>query len=206
MASFLVQDNTRNATATAIGNVQLGVLDSQRLAQEYSRMTPEFRGFVISLDRRLRQVTNRCVEIHDRSVKVDAFVKNRNPVIQQGNTEERLFQVRQGKVSIVRPTDYGHVPLIHLQPGDFFGHLPFLDHGQEPDGASVLATEDFKVAPLDTDKLRKEFERTSSMFHNIMQNTAACIAATTISACEFYQEAFGKDPQPKAVTNSEKET
>ncbi len=43
MASFLVQDNTRNATAVAMGNVQLGVLDSQRLAQEYSRMSHEFQ-------------------------------------------------------------------------------------------------------------------------------------------------------------------
>jgi len=196
MASFLVQDNTRNATATAIGNVQLGVLDSQRLAQEYSRMSAEFRGFVISLDRRLRQVTNRCLEIHERTIKVDDLIKDRKPMIREGISEERLFQIRQGKVTVAKQTDAGYVPLIQLQQGDFCGHLPFLDHGQEPEGASVLASEDFKVAPLNADKLQKEFERSSSMFRNIMQNVGASIAATTVVACDFYEKTFAKDVKP----------
>lgn len=188
MASFLVQANTRNATATALGNVQLGVLDSQRLAQEYSRMSPEFRNFIISLDRRLRQVTNRCVEIHDRTVNIDDYVKNKKPVIRQGNPEERLFQIRQGRVSIVKETEAGQVPLIQLQQGDFCGHVPFIDHGLEPDGASVLATDDFKVAALDAVKLKQDFDRASSMFRNIIQNVAACIAATSVVACNFYED------------------
>ena len=57
----------------------------------------------------------------------------------------------------------------------------------------VMATEDFKVTPLDTEKLGKEFERTSSMFRNIIQNVAACIAATTAIAVNFYEQALGKD-------------
>ncbi len=97
MASFLVQDNTRNATAVAVGNVQLGVLDSQRLAQEYSRMSPDFRGFVISLDRRLRQVTNRCVEIHERSLRVDDFIKDRKPMIREGNSEAQVVPNSSGQ-------------------------------------------------------------------------------------------------------------
>jgi CRP-like cAMP-binding protein len=193
MASFLVQDNTRNATAVAVGNVQLGVLDSQRLAQEYSRMSAEFRGFIISLDRRLRQVTNRCVEIHSRSIKIDEYLKDKKPIIRQGNSEERLFQIRQGKMSIVRQVENGHVPLVQLQQGDFCGYLPFLDHGQEPDGASVLATDDFKVTPLDVDKLNKEFERISSTFRHMIQNVASCIAATTMVACQLHEQASGEE-------------
>ena len=189
MASFLVQDNTRNATATAIGNVQLGVLDSQRLAQEYSRMSHEFRAFIISLDRRLRYITNQCVEIRNQAVNVDDFLKDKKPMIRQGNPEERLFQIRQGQISIVRQTDAGQVPLIHLQQGDFCGHVPFLDHGLEPDGASVLATDDFKVAPLNSEKLSQDFERASSMFRNIIQNVAACIAATAAVACNYFEDA-----------------
>jgi len=88
------------------------------------------------------------------------------------------------------------VPLIQLQQGDFCGQLPFLDLGQEPAGATVLATEDFKVAPIDGAKLQKEFERSSSMFRNIMQNVAASIAATTTIACKFYEQAITEEVKP----------
>ncbi len=117
-------------------------------------------------------------------------------MIREGDSEERLFQVRQGKVSIAKQTEAGYVPLLQLQQGDFCGHLPFLDHGQEPEGATVLASEDFKVAPVDAAKLQKEFERSSSMFRNIMQNVAASIAATTTIACQFYEQAISEDVNP----------
>jgi CRP-like cAMP-binding protein len=73
MASFLLQGHIRTATAVAVGNVQLGVLDSQRLAQEYAGMSLEFRTFLTSLDKRLKQLTDRIVEYHDGNVQTATF-------------------------------------------------------------------------------------------------------------------------------------
>ncbi|MBI5895099.1 MAG: cyclic nucleotide-binding domain-containing protein [Desulfobacterales bacterium] len=61
LSSFLIQGHIRTATAVAVGNVQLGVLDSQRLAQEFASLTPEFRGFLVSLDKRLKQLNERAI-------------------------------------------------------------------------------------------------------------------------------------------------
>jgi hypothetical protein len=76
MASFLLQGHIRTATAVAVGNVQLGVLDSQRLAQEYAGMSLEFRTFLTSLDKRMKQLTERIVEYHEGNVQTSDILKD----------------------------------------------------------------------------------------------------------------------------------
>ena len=43
VTSFLFQENTRKATVVATTDVQLGVLDAQRMAQEFATLRPELR-------------------------------------------------------------------------------------------------------------------------------------------------------------------
>jgi len=184
MASFLLQGHIRSATAVAVGNVQLGVLDSQRLAQEYAGMSLEFRTFLTSLDKRMKQQTERIVEYHDGTVKTSEVLKDKKILIQQAAGEEQqLYVVKQGRASVVRDTETGPVLLCHLYKGDFFGHLPFLHLGHEPEGASIYGSENIKISKVEPISLQKEYNRLSTTFKNIVDNMANCMSVTADMVC-----------------------
>lgn len=188
VASLLAGDNVRSATAVAVGNVQLGMLDSQLLTSELASLSAEFRGLTKSLDFRLRQVTDMAVEIQSKSSTLKNFVKGKKAVIKQGQKEERLFRIREGEAFIVRETESGSVPLTHLHKGDFFGYVPFLDMGHEPHSASVFASPNLKLSAVDSDKLVKEQEKISSTLKNMVEHLATCISVTTLVASEFHKK------------------
>ncbi|WP_319409877.1 cyclic nucleotide-binding domain-containing protein [uncultured Desulfosarcina sp.] len=184
MASFLLQGHIRTATAVAVGNVQLGVLDSQRLAQEYAGMSLEFRTFLTSLDKRLKQLTERIVEYHNGNVQTADILKDKKVLIRQAKTEEeQLYVVKQGRASVVRNTENGPVVLCHLYKGDFFGDVPFLHLGQEPEGASIYGSENIKIAKIEAVSLHKEYNRLSTTFKNIVDNMATCMSVTADIVC-----------------------
>jgi len=179
VSSFLVRNHSHTYSAKAVGDVQLGVLDSQSLAQEYSKMSYEFKAFIMSLDRRLRHVTDRVVEFSTKQIDIDDYLKYRQKVIEQGDDEKRLFRVQHGKASLVQKTDDGFVPLAHLEQDDFFGHIPFLDLGHEPEFASVLASKDLKIQTLNADIIQQEYDNISTTFKNIVDNIATCTHSLT---------------------------
>ncbi len=184
MASFLLQGHIRTATAVAVGNVQLGVLDSQRLAQEYAGMSLEFRTFLTSLDKRMKQLTERIVEYHEGNVQTADILKDKKVLLRQGKAEEeQLYVLKQGRASVVRHTENGPVVLCHLYKGDFFGDLPFLHVGQEPDGASIYGSENIKIAKIEAVTLQKEYNRLSTTFKNIVDNMATCMSVTADIVC-----------------------
>jgi CRP-like cAMP-binding protein len=186
ITSVLSEGCVRKATAKAKGRVQLGMLDSQRLANEFAGMSPEFMGVVKSMDNRLKKVTDTIVQIRDENIDIDAFVKNKKPVIEQGKNESRIFSITNGNAAIVRKTDRGYIPLALLEKGDFFGDLPFLKMGHEPHAASVYASKDMKITALDVAALQKEHEKLSSSFRNIIENLTTSITVTTMIACDQY--------------------
>ncbi len=184
MASFLLQGHIRTATAVAVGNVQLGVLDSQRLAQEYAGMSLEFRTFLNSLDKRLKQLTERIVEYHGGKVQTADILKDKNVLIRQAkNEEQQLYVVKQGRASVVRNTENGPVVLCHLYKGDFFGDVPFLHLGQEPEGAAIYGSENIKIAKIESLALQKEYSRLSTTFKNIVDNIATSMSVTADMVC-----------------------
>jgi hypothetical protein len=77
-----------------------------------------------------------------------------------------------------------------LKEGDFFGHLPFLDMGNEPQAASVFASPNLKLAALDPKALQKEHEKLSSNLQSILAHLAATISVTTLIACDYYKKKF----------------
>ncbi len=184
MASFLLQGHIRTATAVAVGNVQLGVLDSQRLSQEYAGMSLEFRTFLTSLDKRLKQLTDRVVEYHDGNVQTADILKDKKVLIRQGKTEEeQLYVVKHGRASVVRNTENGPVVLSHLYKGDFFGHVPFLHLGQESEGAAIYGSENIKITKIEAVTLQKEYNRLSTTFKNIVNNMVTCMSVTADMLC-----------------------
>jgi CRP-like cAMP-binding protein len=189
LASFLIQGHIRTATAVAIGNVQLGVLDSQRLAQEFARLTPELRGYLLSIDKRLKQLNERAIEFRQGKNKPAEFDESKKPVIVQGTKEENIYVVREGVASVVRNDEYGKVPLVQLYKGDYFGNMSFLDLGHEPEFASVMAPTDFKVRKVDTARLREEYTQLSTTFKNFVDNVATSVNVSTKVVCN-YQKKF----------------
>ncbi|PQP32737.1 hypothetical protein C6A36_02900, partial [Desulfobacteraceae bacterium SEEP-SAG10] len=88
----------------------------------------------------------------------------------------------------------GYVPLANLYQGDFFGHIPFLDIGQEPYSASVFGSKDLKISEIDPDVLGKEYNQLSSTFKNFIEHLANCILVTSMLACEFRKNTVRKTP------------
>ncbi len=188
LASFLIQGHIRTATAVAVGNVQLGVLDSQRLAQEFARLTPEFRGFLVSLDKRLKQLNERAFDFRIGKFGTDDFVSDKKPIIKQNTTEDALYVVREGSASVVRSNDAIHIPLAQLYKGDYFGHIPFVEIGHEPESASVLASKDLKVRKIDMAQFQSEYNQLSTTFKNFVDNVATCISVTTNVVCGYHKK------------------
>ena len=184
MASFLLQGHVRTATAVAVGNVQLGVVDSQRLAQEYAALSLEFRSFLTSLDKRLKQLTDRIVEYHDGKIQTDDILKDKKVLIHQAKSDDQqLYLVKQGRASVVRNTENGPVLLCHLYKGDFFGALPFLHLGHEPENASIYGSDNIKITKVEIVSLQKEYNRLSTTFKNIVDNMASCMSFTADMVC-----------------------
>ncbi len=140
VTALLKGDNVRSATVTAIGNVQLGMLDSQLMTSEMANLSLDYREFVRGLDARLKQANQMIVDIYAENKNITELIKGKKILIKQGKDEKRLFRVRSGQAYIARETDTGVVPIACLQEGDYFGHMPFLDLGHEPYSASVFAS------------------------------------------------------------------
>ncbi|MBR9980580.1 MAG: cyclic nucleotide-binding domain-containing protein [Desulfatitalea sp.] len=192
LSSFLIQGHIRTATAVAVGNVQLGVLDSQRLAQEFSRLSPEFRGLLISLDRRLKQLNERAIELRQKELDPSLYLDNRKPLIKQSGGDEGFYVIREGSASLVRNEPFGRIPLANLYKGDYFGQLPFLDMGHEPEFASVMATKDLKVRKVEMTQFQREYNQLSTTFKNFIDNVATCISVSTSVVCNYYKK-FGAE-------------
>ena len=181
ISALLSDESVRNVTATAVGNVQLGMLDSQGMGNEFSRMTPEFRNIVRSLDNRFDEVMNRAVATFVGKNDPAKFLKDKRPVIMEGKNDDKSFIITGGRASIVRKTKNGVIPLITgLGKGDFIGHIPFLDMGLEPTSAVVLGDKRLKVATVDQQSLEDEYEDLSLTFKNMLSNISTNILATAM--------------------------
>jgi CRP-like cAMP-binding protein len=193
VTALLKGDNVRSATVTAVGNVQLGMLDSQLMTSELANLSLDYREFVGGLDERMKQATQMAIDIYAEDKKIIDFVKGKKILIKQGQAEKRLFRVRSGQAYVARETDAGVVPIACLQKGDYFGHIPFLDLGHEPYSASVFASPDLKLSPIDPQELQREHDKLSSTLKNILTHLSTSISVTTLIACNFYKKVFAAD-------------
>jgi len=188
LGSFLLRGHVRSATVTAVGEVQLGVLDTQRLAGEYATLSSDFRALLLSLDGRLRKVTDRAVELSLKRYKTNGFTKDKKLVLKEGSPKKDVYTIKEGKAYVIRHTSQGYLPLLTFEEGDVFGYVPFMDMGHEPRCASVLASKDLKVNKLDSEGLQKEYERLSGTFKRLVDSVTTCVSLTTRLACELREQ------------------
>jgi CRP-like cAMP-binding protein len=194
IGSFLADDSVRTVTAKAIGNVQLGMLDSQGLSAEFHRMAPEFRAVVKSLDRRLKEITASAAASYQGLNDPQRVLQDKRPVITETKNNDRGFLITGGRAIVARKLASGMVPLVPLIKGDFIGQLPFLDMGLEPSSAIVLGEKNLKVAPINLAAMQKEYDQLSATFKNILENIATCILATSMVTCELEKKAASNAP------------
>jgi len=185
MASLLMGNYVRSASVVAIGDVQLGVLDSQRLSTEFTQMSPEFRDLLTGFDKRLKKATDRAIGIPLESNSIEELLKANKPVIQQGKDDENIYKITQGEAYVVRHTDGAPLPLIDLSEGDYFGRIPFLDMSLEPYSASVFGSEELATETIDPESFQKEYDRLSTGFKNIIEHVSNCISLTITLACRL---------------------
>jgi len=167
------REHVRSATATAVGNVQLGVLDSQHLSEEYARLTSQFKELLLSIDARLGKVTDTAVELFMEENKAHGLIGDKKVVINEG-----LFTITEGEAYVVRRTPQGYLSLLTLKKEDVFGYAPFIDIGHELRCASVIASKDLRINRLDTDSLRREYDGLSPVLKGFIGNVATCVSLT----------------------------
>jgi CRP-like cAMP-binding protein len=175
--SFL--EYARSASVIAEGNVRLGLIDTERLSREYTSLSPEFRALLISVDGRLRQVTDRLVELFLDKNRGKELTKGKKVIMKSGSSKKQAFIISGGEACVVGQSKKGHMPLLTLKKDDVFGNFPFLQMGHETRSASVMATQDLKVSKLDVDAIEKEYENLSGTFRNLIFNASTCVFSTT---------------------------
>ena len=190
ISSLLSDESVRNVTAQAIGNVQLGMLDSQGMGSEFSRLTPEFRNVIRSLDNRFNEIMGRAAACYIGKNDPAKLLKDMRPVIVEGKNDDKSFVITGGRAAVIRKTKNGVVPLITgLSKGDFIGHIPFLDMGLEPTSAIVVGDKRLKVSTIDQEALLEEFEQLSLTFKNMLENISTNILATAMVICDLEKKA-----------------
>jgi len=184
IAAYQIKNTVRAYTVVSVGEVQLGVLDSQRLSQENAKFSRELSKVIISLDKRFKQCSNRLADHLIKKKQSADAIKDKEPIIKQGEDKEEAFLIDQGTAYICRNTDKGNVLLARLEDGDFIGKIPFLNLGHEPYSASVYASADLKLKPLNIEDLQKEYDHLSTTVKNMIENNAAIISTLTTMLSE----------------------
>jgi len=175
--ALLYGDVERNATATAEGNVTLCILDGESLRRDFSALSLEFRKFLISLDNRLRRISNSAVSAYEgrysKALPADKVLEDqfRNPA--------DLYIIREGTADVIGRGPGGDIPLVSLAVDDVFGKIPFLDVGQEPLAASIMTSTPFRADILDSQAFQKEYDNLSHTLRNFAFTQATYISMTT---------------------------
>lgn len=184
------QYNVRTASVVAVGPVQLGLLDSQRLYSEYIKLSPQFKEIILSLGNRMKQITGMVVDVSSKNINAKALLKDKKILIDQGSNDDRVFTITGGEAIVVRASDNGDLPLMNLTAGDLLGHIPFINLGHEPHSASVFVSKDFNAKEIDTEIIQKEYDQLSLTFKNMLENMGDCISATTMIVSDFHRQSL----------------
>ena len=181
------RDNVRRASVYASGEVQLGLLDTERLSIEYTSLSPTFRSLLASLDNRLGRVTERVSSLFTNEDNMKGLTKDKKVVLKKGSAKEEIFTILDGEIYVMGQSRKGNLPLLSLGKDDFFGRVPFLDIGHEPRSASILASEDLKVNKLDKGSIQGEYDSLSGTFRNMIYNVGTSIFMTTKRAYQIHE-------------------
>jgi len=183
VTAFTIRGHIRSATCVAATNVVLGVLDLQRLSIEYTRMSDGLRTIALSLDRRLKQLTDRLLECHLGQLEAKLpFESAQAVVFPDGGQGEGIYRITAGQAAVMWQRSKAPLFLARLQENDVVGSIPFADIGHEPHSAALMADPSLQLVSLDPAALEAEFKRLSPTFKNIFENMVNALSVTTMLA------------------------
>lgn len=193
LSSFSFEGSVWPITAETATRVQLGVVDAQKLMEEFETQSREYRNLIQSFDRRRTELFNHMVKIYLGDEDIKSLIEGKKRVVKQGKPEEKVVRITKGEACIVRKTEnFGHFPLATLKKDDIIGAPPFLEVGQEPERASVYVTEDFDFEPVDVDALAEEHEGLSYTLKAMIEGVATHISIGTRVAEDFQKKNLKK--------------
>ena len=192
IATFLAKEHVRGASAYARGTVQLGVIDAQRLSNEFSTLSRAFRDLLLSFDRRLRLVSGNTLRVRLGQPILADLQREVSPFSFDESEEDKVYIIKKGEAVLARAMgkDQVQVVLANISAGDYLGHIPFLNTGLEPYNASVLVSKDIEMEPLDAMQFQPEHDQLSSTFKNIIEHISASISVTAKTAEDSFKNRF----------------
>jgi CRP-like cAMP-binding protein len=192
IATFLAKEHVRGASAFARGTVQLGVIDSQRLSNEFSSLSRKFRDLLLSFDQRLKLVSGNALRLRLGQPLFAELQQGMSLFSFSESDDDKIYIIKNGDAAISRTMgkDQVQVVLANISPGDFLGHIPFLNTGLEPYNAIVLVSKNIEMEPLDPMQFQPEYDRLSDTFKNIIEHISASISITTKMAEDSFNNRF----------------
>ncbi|MBW1721710.1 MAG: DUF4388 domain-containing protein [Deltaproteobacteria bacterium] len=172
--AFQFQDFIRTATATAVGRVHLGLLDTQRLAGEFASLSKDFRRILIELTDRLKTVSDSTVRYFLEGNKKGSSDGSGGSLpgwmpVSSGNRHSPLDQ--QSKRSLMP---------IPLKKEDVLRYSLFsiADTPEHPlPRRWKTHTEEDERTKWEL--LKREYDNLSPTLKNMLDHLATCIVATT---------------------------
>jgi len=179
LRALLFGEYERNATVTAEGDVRLCLLDAEPFYHEYSKLTPDFRRILLSLDQRLRKLNSRAVELYLSGGKTTNKLFPFDALSKDLQVGDDLHKIVEGNVSIVSKGSRSKEYILSLGENDVIGNIPFIDFGHEPRSAMIIPSKDLKTDKIDMKKIGEEYNTLSRSFRNLIFNIGAYITSTT---------------------------
>ena len=177
--ALLYGDYERSATVTAEGDLRLCLLDAEPFYREYSKLSPGFRRLLLSLDQRLRKLNMRAIDIFTGdTAEENKLIKESSSgkVFEAGDS---LYRILEGSVTVVVKDSRDRNILFSLDENEVIGNIPFVDFGHEPNSAIIVASKGLKTEKVDVAEIRKEYDKLSRTFRNLIYNICNYIRNTT---------------------------
>lgn len=178
LSAFIHEKRARSASVVARGRVQLGIIDNQRLSNDFAKLSHEFREIVVSLDRRLKMVTDTYVSLQTGTYSPPHKEGIFSQFLKIGDTSPGLWRIDNGEALVVKKDGKKGRLVCDLGVGDFIGSMPFLDIEMEPSSSGVYVSSDIEKTELDVERLHSEFKSLSDTLKNMLSMLAKSIAVT----------------------------
>ncbi|NLD35653.1 MAG: cyclic nucleotide-binding domain-containing protein [Desulfatiglans sp.] len=176
--ALLYGDYERNASVTAEADLRLCLLDVEPFYNEYSKLSPEFRRLLLSLDQRLRKLNIRAIEIFSEEKDDKEMLKlvSTGKVFEAG---DGLYRITEGTAVVDIKNPEGRDIMFSLEANDVIGNIPFVDFGHEPNSAIIIPSKGLKTEKMDPIEIQKEYDKLSRTFKNLIYNICNYIRNTT---------------------------
>ncbi len=176
--ALLYGDYERNASVVAEGDLRLCLLDVEPFYHEYSKLSPEFRRLLLSLDQRLRKLNMRAIDVFSGKAEDENLLKHvsTNKVFEAG---DGLYRIMEGSVIVDIKNPEGKDIMFSLEKNDIIGNLPFVDFGHEPNSAIIIPSKGLKTEKMDVTEIQTEYDKLSRTFKNLIYNICNYIRNTT---------------------------